>query len=130
MIDVQLLTDRICPPENATTRYSATTRWPSSPPDIRYPATVALFDAFHAAGGHIIVAACHETESQWFAAAVPALQVVWLSTVSEYCTTTKALSVEIEPFFGKEQIDHRLQLLKCSSIFCAATHPALNLLRA
>ena len=119
MIDVAMLDSQIALLENAVVRYSATGVAPG-PLGARHP-SVAPFDAFRTADGHIVVAAGHDPIFRRFAEAVG--QPAWLvdpryATLAERLVHVDALKAEIETVLVHRTTDHWHRLLESANIPC------------
>ena len=119
MIDVAMLDSQIGLLENAVARYSATGAAPG-PLGARHP-SVAPFDAFRTADGHIVVAAGHGRMFRQFAEAVG--QTQWLAdaryaTLADRLDHVDALKAEIEAVFETATTDHWHALLEAAGIPC------------
>ena len=119
MIDVAMLDSQIGLLENAVARYSATGVAPG-PLGARHP-SVAPFDAFRTADGHIVVAAGHEPMFERFAEAVGRPQ--WpddtrFATLADRLDHVDALKAEIEAVFETATTDHWHALLEAAGIPC------------
>jgi len=119
MIDVAMLDSQISLLENAVVRYSATDVAPG-PLGARHP-SVAPFDAFKTADGHIVVAAGHDPMFRRFAEAIG--RSAWLddpryAALADRLTHVDALKAEIETVLTQHTTDHWHRLLEAANIPC------------
>ena len=119
MVDVAMLDSQVALLENAIARYSATGIAPG-PLGARHP-SVAPFDAFRTADGHIVVAAGHDDTFRQFAETVGHPQ--WpddprFSTLADRLSHVDALKAQIEAVLGTETTDHWHGRLEAAGIPC------------
>lgn len=119
MIDVAMLDSQISLLENAVVRYSATGVAPG-PLGARHP-SVAPFDAFKTADGHIVVAAGHDPMFRRFAEAIG--QPAWLddpryAVLADRLTHVDTLKAEIETVLTQHTTEHWHGLLEAANIPC------------
>ena len=118
-VDVAMLDSQVALLENAVARYGATGVAPG-PLGARHP-SVAPFDAFRTADGHIVVAAGHGVMFERFAEAVG--QPHWpedarFATLADRLTNVDALKAEIEAVLDTGTTDHWHELLEAAGIPC------------
>ena len=118
-VDVAMLDSQIALLENAIARYAATGSVPG-PLGARHP-SVAPFDAFRTADGHIVVAAGHDAMFPRLAEAVGRPE--WLvdprfATLADRLAHVDALKSEIEALFATAPTDHWHRLLEAADIPC------------
>ena len=119
MVDVAMLDSQVALLENAVARYSATGVAPG-PLGARHP-SVAPFDAFRTADGHIVVAAGHEGMFRRFSETVG--RPHWpddprFATLADRLAHVDALKAEIEAALATGTSDHWHALLEAADIPC------------
>ena len=119
MVDVAMLDSQVALLENAVARYSATGIAPG-PLGARHP-SVAPFDAFRTADGHIVVAAGHDDLFRRFAETAGHRQ--WaddprFSTLADRLTHVDALKAQIEAVLETETTGHWHGRLEAAGIPC------------
>ncbi|MCY3828631.1 MAG: CoA transferase [Rhodospirillaceae bacterium] len=119
MVDVAMLDSQVALLENAVARYSATGVAPG-PLGARHP-SVAPFDAFRTADGHIVVAAGHEDMFRRFSETVG--RPHWpddprFATLADRLAHVDALKAEIEAVLAAGTSDHWHALLEAADIPC------------
>ena len=119
MVDVAMLDSQVALLENAVARYSATGIAPG-PLGARHP-SVAPFDAYRTADGHIVVAAGHEDRFRRFADTVG--QPHWpddprFATLADRLDNVDALKTEIEAALANGTTAHWQALLEAADIPC------------
>ncbi|MYG53446.1 MAG: CoA transferase [Rhodospirillaceae bacterium] len=119
MVDVAMLDSQVALLENAVARYSATGVAPG-PLGARHP-SVAPFDAFRTADGHIVVAAGHEDMFRRFSETVG--RPDWpddprFATLADRLAHVDALKAEIEAVLATGTSDHWHALLEAADIPC------------
>ena len=119
MVDVAMLDSQVALLENAVARYSATGIAPG-PLGARHP-SVAPFDAYRTADGHIIVAAGHEDRFRRFAETVG--RPHWpgdprFATLADRLDNVDALKTEIEAALATGTTGHWQALLEAADIPC------------
>ncbi len=118
-VDVAMLDSQVALLENAVARYSATGVAPG-PLGARHP-SVAPFDAFRTADGHIVVAAGHEDMFRRFSETVG--QPHWpddprFATLADRLAHVDALKAEIEMVLAAETTGHWHRVLEAADIPC------------